>query len=622
MSLNCVVIMFFQNYRANAIKNLIARMKRAWKYYVFSPYVKTSDLRCDGYDISVVSCFSEIDNSELKDHVVVVINDDGCIVIPEESALLHVQEHKCLGLIYMGDHNGEICYSSVRSRTPDQYFPTVFFHNSLFCFLIGDNPIINRWFSHYAILKCLLSDVCLVGFHNVSFFLPTLKCTSGLFISKTRLTSARVVSIINNELFFKLFGADFVKENHSIEKILAGVQANLSQGEKDYIDRHLSILTKKLYELIYFVDARKRNYHLDLKGKKTLIVKVESIGDVVVALPLIDAVSKSEASSVQLLTSTLMCPLFDDSKFYVSTLPVYLKDAIYTTSPYEDFDRYIELYGYFFENVDVVVFPRYFPDRGFFRYLAAIKGVKYRVGINNFVDQEGEYWNPRFERLLTHDLDVNPNQHEMDKISGLCELMNLSIPSDIAIIKNNGDDNIPFLAGKYVVVGIGASSNNRCWPINNYNLLVSMLSADIDDLTFVFIGGLDVFHNPVLESGRVVNLVGRLDIMQSFSVLKSAVAYIGNDSGAMHLAALAKTPVIEISVHPVSAHPYHVNSPLRFGPKNVKNIIFRPRSPAAMECFCGCVSQEAHCISNINVSDIYADVLGFIKSSVNNEVVA
>lgn len=590
-------------------------MPKSWTYYIKALHLSIDDLICDGYKILMVNDFNFISWLKDKDCVVIFLNDDGCIAIPDESSLRYISENRSAGVVYMDDVNNAISYSSERSRTPDQYLATFFVHSSLVPFLFHGTIKLDRWFPHVAMLYALLNKIDVYGFSSFSFFLPTLKCTSGLFISKTRETSLLVLHLIQHAFFESVFGADLLVSSSKVEEILINSNGSFNQCEKKYIDAHLSILTQVLMAKLFVIESEKHCPNVHLDGKRVVIVKVESIGDVIVALPLIESIFNSKASSVKLITSAIMEPLFVKEKLSVIPLPAYLKDAVYTPSPYEDFDNYLKLYGHLFSDVDVVIFPRYFTDRSFFRYMAAIKGIPYRVGINNFEAQEGGYWNPRFDKLLTHDVNVKYEQHEMDKISYLSTVLNVNIGSNISIIDDECLVCESLISSKkYIVIGLGASSNNRCWPVYNYNLLVEKLLKEFSDFYFVFIGGLDVFHNPVLIHDRVINNVGKLDISQSFSLLKNAKLYIGNDSGAMHLAALANIPVVEISVHPVTAKPYHVNSPFRFGPKNVKNIIFRPLIPAAIECSNGCIVDAPHCIKAIEVNDVYVNTLKFIKS--------
>lgn len=52
---------------------------------------------------------------------------------------------------------------------------------------------------------------------------------------------------------------------------------------------------------------------------------------------------------------------------------------------------------------------------------------------------------------------------------------------------------------------------------------------------------------PVLESvppGRLIDLVGRIDLLTAYGCLERAAFYVGNDSGLMHLAAASGTPTL------------------------------------------------------------------------------
>lgn len=61
--------------------------------------------------------------------------------------------------------------------------------------------------------------------------------------------------------------------------------------------------------------------------------------------------------------------------------------------------------------------------------------------------------------------------------------------------------------------------------------------------------------------GRVVNLIGRTDVMEAAAVISRALVFIGNDSGLMHLAEAVGVPVIALFGPTVEEFGYYPSLP-------------------------------------------------------------
>ena len=75
----------------------------------------------------------------------------------------------------------------------------------------------------------------------------------------------------------------------------------------------------------------------------------------------------------------------------------------------------------------------------------------------------------------------------------------------------------------------------------------------------------------------VVNLVGTLSLETLLAVLKQARLFLGNESGPMHMAAAAGTPVVGL---------FGLTSPASWGPVGVPSIALQPSMP------CDCVATD------------------------------
>jgi len=96
-------------------------------------------------------------------------------------------------------------------------------------------------------------------------------------------------------------------------------------------------------------------------------------------------------------------------------------------------------------------------------------------------------------------------------------------------------------------------------------------------------------------------------------VLERCDLFIGNDSGAAHLAAAMDCRTIVISRHPRNGDPNHGNSPLRFAPYGREVRVLQP--PAGLDaCTDCCRVPEPHCITAVSVDDVFAAAWGMLGS--------
>lgn len=97
-----------------------------------------------------------------------------------------------------------------------------------------------------------------------------------------------------------------------------------------------------------------------------------------------------------------------------------------------------------------------------------------------------------------------------------------------------------------------------------------------------------------LMQGESINIAGKTTLTQLASILLTCNVFIGNDSGPMHLAAAVGTQTIGV---------YGPGDPTRFGPAGEKCQTIRRRS----DCPCvgaTCRFGEAGCMSKIQVADV------------------
>lgn len=110
------------------------------------------------------------------------------------------------------------------------------------------------------------------------------------------------------------------------------------------------------------------------------------------------------------------------------------------------------------------------------------------------------------------------------------------------------NNKIPAISMKnYIALAPGAAHYTKKWPIENFMELVTMLCNKRDENIVILGGSTDIDDGKELElNSKVINLTGKLSLLESAIVIKNAKALISNDSGVMHMATAVKTPVLAI----------------------------------------------------------------------------
>lgn len=101
---------------------------------------------------------------------------------------------------------------------------------------------------------------------------------------------------------------------------------------------------------------------------------------------------------------------------------------------------------------------------------------------------------------------------------------------------------------RYFTVGPGAGFFTKQWPVEYFEELGKEILKYHYPLKMVIVGGPgDVSAAKKLcFSRRVINLTGRLNLLQTAMVISKSEFLIANDSGLMHMATAVNTPVVGI----------------------------------------------------------------------------
>ena len=160
----------------------------------------------------------------------------------------------------------------------------------------------------------------------------------------------------------------------------------------------------------------------------------------------------------------------------------------------------------------------------------------------------------------------------------------------------------------WIAMAPGAAIDRRKWPVANFASVAQALGQR-PGVRLMLLGTAAeaVDCETLLQASRPsasLNLAGRLSLAQTAAALQACRMFIGNDSGLLHLASAVRTPVIEISCHPMQSPDLHANSPARFGPTAPISAVLRPARPLTQACRHGCIFGTAHCITAVTAASV------------------
>lgn len=181
---------------------------------------------------------------------------------------------------------------------------------------------------------------------------------------------------------------------------------------------------------------------------------------------------------------------------------------------------------------------------------------------------------------------------------------------------------------------MGGSHPRKFYPPEKYAKFLEMVVAKEKDAMFLILGAgnndlrsAEILKNvvPEIYANNVIDLTNKINYRQSVAVLSFCDAYIGNDTGTMHLATAVKCPVLEVNCSP-SDIPIALGDNIAvYYPYNVPNVIVRPQT-ALPGCNTGephnsygCqVVGEPHCITQINPHILF-EGLRYLKKRISEE---
>ncbi len=234
--------------------------------------------------------------------------------------------------------------------------------------------------------------------------------------------------------------------------------------------------------------------------------------------------------------------------------------------------------------------------RGDFRDIAfaAACGARARVGSG---DRGGDFFLTRNARQPT-------GAHHLEKAFAIASACGAQGPVEAPRLflsdaeRSVAGDLLPQDGGRpYVAFHLGAGFPSKCLPVDRFARAAGALAAGGARLALV--GGPEdapraaEFKDSL--SVPVIDLVGRLTVRETAAVLERCGLFVGNDSGPMHLAAAVGTPVVA-AFGPSDAGTYH--------PWSVPHRIVQLGLPCSPCDFVNCSKGENLCLTGIRAEEL------------------
>lgn len=221
------------------------------------------------------------------------------------------------------------------------------------------------------------------------------------------------------------------------------------------------------------------------------------------------------------------------------------------------------------------------------------------VRVSNQVPRQGEPWPGEAERLCSGLRSVGILGDTPSFAIPVCEDARSVVQGRLAELGLGG-------ANRYLVFCGGGKAPTQRWPLDRYAVVLEHL-VQASGWPVVAIGSaqeIAQYRAAFGDARRGIVYLGGLDIPQLFELMRGATAYVGNDTGPMHVAAAVSCPVVAV----MSAR----NAPGQWYPEVEQRLVFRKDVPC-QNCFLqDCVTEQNRCMTGIGVEEVTGGALRFV----------
>jgi heptosyltransferase-2 len=332
--------------------------------------------------------------------------------------------------------------------------------------------------------------------------------------------------------------------------------------------------------------------------KKILIIQTAFIGDVILTTPLIEVlVDTYPNSEIDFLTIPNSRVLLDSNP-HINNLIVFDKRGR---------DRGIHNLIKFGKKLSAHQYDLCITPHRSLRsaVLTRMTKAKIRIGFDRSA------WKSAF----TDSISYNPDSHEVERNLSLLSAIGIEVEKSAPVLYDTEEDLEVVnslmmdhnLNGKHLLaVAPGSVWPTKRWPETYYADLCKQMSNN--DIRVVLVGGnedIDLCQTISEDSGHIVNLAGKLNLRQTYSLLKKCAGILTNDSAPLHLGMAAGIKVFAIFGPTIPEFGF-----APFGPKStiIENRDLKCR-PCAIHGSKKCPVKTFDCMKTLTPESVKSEIL-------------
>lgn len=159
-----------------------------------------------------------------------------------------------------------------------------------------------------------------------------------------------------------------------------------------------------------------------------------------------------------------------------------------------------------------------------------------------------------------------------------------------------------------VAVAISGSTRRKSWPTSKYlELFKDVYTQYGDEILFILLGGKKELEKGLdleQECKNVLNCAGKCSLNDTVALLEKCNLFLGSNTGALHMAAVAKVNAVVLYSDCLSDSAYiNAGSACRWEGLGIINYNLIP--PGGLDgCHFVCINEEPHCINQIKVEQV------------------
>ena len=326
--------------------------------------------------------------------------------------------------------------------------------------------------------------------------------------------------------------------------------------------------------------------------KKILIIRMSSIGDIVLSTSFLQSVkTKFPDSKIDFLIKSEFADIMRHNP---------LIDDLITFKKIDGFRGLIRLGKSLRSNEYNIVYDLHSVFRtrvlSFFlkkRFFKQIKKPRLRrfllfYGYQNF-----------FEKNFSH---IKMYHSLLDKTDSFPKTKLYLSNQEIEETKNYLLDNN--IDQNYITIVHGAAWSQTQWSIDNYNNLIKRLMDSFDATIIIWVATNDIICDQIIKHDRIINLKDKTSLRMAMGILKSSQHTIGSDTGLLHISEALSTPVTMI-LGPTSLE---TGAKIVLPESNIienKSLWCRPCSQNGSR---PCYRKEQYCMSEIDSEKVFEHV--------------